>query len=199
MTLRRRWELGATAALLLVLALVGGWFFYRTQLDSALVKAVASSNLVGTRALLDRGADPNTRDKPSDDAPVLMIAATRSNPQLVTLLLDRGAKVDASAKGGDTALIEAAGTGDVSTTPLLLDRGADVNAVDSSGLTPLLSAAWRCRPEVVRLLLRRGADPTVNSKLGNATRMAKRGLRLPSMTLRCGETLAVLAKETPRK
>lgn len=185
--------------LLPALVAVGGWFFYSSQVDHALVMAVNASNLTGARGLLDRGADPNARSFDGNEVPVLMIAAMRSNPELVELLLDRGAKVDASAREGDTALIEAAGTGNVPVIELLLKHGANVNAVDDAGVTPLLNTASRCRPEALRLLLRHGADPSVSSKQGSAARLARKSSRLPSMTARCSETLSILAKEAPQR
>ena len=192
--------MGAVAALLLVLAAIGGWFFYRTQLNRGLVEAVAARNLEGARALLNRGADPNTRaDKLNAYAPVALIAADQGSLELVRLLLDRGAKVDATVEGGDTALIQAAGNGHVAVVELLLQRGAAVNATDSAGVTPLINAAHRCHPQVLRLLLRHGADPSAVCKLGNAAHLAELSQKLHGMDAPCSETLTLLSKAASRK
>jgi ankyrin repeat protein len=199
---QRGWLLGAAGALALTLLTVGGWLFYRAQLNNGLIAAVAANNLAGARALLDRGADPNARHQRSFGAPVLVVAVSRSGPEMLKLLLDRGAKVDATAEGGDTALIEAASKSDVAVLKVLLDHGAAVNAVDSQGLTPLLAAAWRCRTENLRFLLRHGADPNATCVLGNATKMAQRGMQLRTQRAQCSETLTVLAapaNATPQK
>ena len=85
-------------------------------------------------------------------------AASRENKEIVSLLLDRGA--DINAVGGDygTALGAAAFTGEEKIVSLLLDRGADINAVGGKYGTALGVAAFTGEEKIVALLLDRGAD-----------------------------------------
>lgn len=131
--------------------------------------------------LLGKGADANI-STPSGDAP-LHLAARAGDAELVTLLLDKGAKINARGESGDTALLILTNKG--VSLPLyktLLARGADVNArstgtsdpygtggfssirysygfSSSSGLgTPLHRAVLTGRADLVSLLLERGAN-----------------------------------------
>ena len=61
--------------------------------------------------------------------------------EIVRLLLDAGANVDAANKHGDTALILAACNGRMEIVRLLLDAGANVDAANTKGGTALTLAA----------------------------------------------------------
>ena len=88
----------------------------------------------------------------------LTTAVSHGMKDIVLLLLDRGA--DINAVGGDygTALATAASRGVKDIVLLLLDRGADVNAVGGDYGTALATAASRGVKDIVLLLLDRGAD-----------------------------------------
>ena len=79
------------------------------------------------RELLDAGADPNTATPGGETA--LMTAARTGKADAVTLLLDRGANVNAKdAAHAQTALMWAVLENHADIVKLLLARGADVNA-----------------------------------------------------------------------
>ena len=96
----------------------------------------AVDDLQKTRLLIERGADVNARS--DNQRTALMMAAGRAgNIDVVKLLLDRGAKVAATAPGlfGDTnALEEAALAGDEAIMRLLIERGADPKSAGPFGL-----------------------------------------------------------------
>jgi len=107
------------------------------------------------RRLLDAGLDPNATTK--EGTTLLMLSV--NDVEKVRLLLTRGAKVNAKAASGATALLMAAGlTGNMEAFRLLLDAGADVHAAAANGGS-VLGAAPSGEPEKVALLLARGADP----------------------------------------
>ncbi|KAG2484501.1 hypothetical protein HYH03_016730 [Edaphochlamys debaryana] len=96
-----------------------------------------------------------------------MLASERGHTRVVRLLLEAGADVKATTKGGATALSLAAAEGHADVIPLLVEAGADVNAADQKG-TPLLGvAAHRGHTEVVRALLRAGAEQGAQDAEGN--------------------------------
>ena len=96
-----------------------------------------------------------------------LLAAEAGDLQAVELLRTGGIAVDArDESSGDTALIRAAGTGQMEMIRHLLSEGADVAATNKSGRPALTLAAQEGYTEVVRLLLSYGADPAVKDKDG---------------------------------
>lgn len=127
--------------------------------DPALAAAVREGDTSGVRRLLRAGAALDGRD--ANGATVLMHAAAFSTPEIVRLLLDRGADPNVSDTTGATALVW--GTHDLKIVRLLTDHRAAANAARSDGVTPLISAALRGRTDVMRLLRSAGADPRAGS------------------------------------
>ena len=81
--------------------------------------------------------------------------ASRNGPaDCVKLLLQQGARVDATTKGGATALHRAAFAGHTYICSLLLRAGASGALADSDCDTPLHKAAAQGHVEVTRALLR---------------------------------------------
>ena len=124
------------------------------------------------RRLLEEGARAHSKDKIFGWTP-LHWAAARGERELLVLLLDRGAEVNAKDNNLWTPLHEAISNKDTETAAFLLDRGADVNAADKNGRTPLHDAAADGEREISALLLERGAnvnqkDKTGRSPLGHA-------------------------------
>ena len=68
-------------------------------------------------------------------------AASGPTSEWVALLLARGARVDAQAPNGTTALMMAARYGSFDSVELLLDRGADAARRNQRDLTPADFAA----------------------------------------------------------
>lgn len=78
--------------------------------------------------------------------------------QMLEMLLDRGAPVDAHNKAGYTAMHRAALNGRVGACRLLLRRGASIHAVTKAGCTALHLAASNNHLGVMELLLQLGAS-----------------------------------------
>ena len=68
------------------------------------------------------------------------MASSAGHESVARLLLDKGAKVDAASKDGQTPLIVASSAGNESVARLLLDKGAKVDAASKVGQTPLIVA-----------------------------------------------------------
>ncbi len=170
-------------------------------------RAAGSGNIEVLMLLLDRGLDPEARDRAG--TPLLLAAA--GNDRLVALLVDEGASASARNAAGETVLMAAAGKGSLESVGFLLERGADPNAVASSGQTALLAAAARPNVEVVRQLLLRGANPRVVDRAGNSPlHVAARASDADTVRLLvtaginvnasngAGETPIVLARRNPQ-
>ena len=107
----------------------------------------------------------------------------KKNLNIVKLLLDRGAEINAQANNCQTALMEDARSTSIEwehekpdITKLLLERGADVNATTKNGSTALMYAATNSYPlkrsfERMRLLLDNGAHVNAKNKQGKTALM----------------------------
>src|SRR3954471_11972501 len=119
--------------------------------------AIRAGDTAAVAALLQGGADVNTKDRRGGATP-LMNAAAFGSIGTMRLLLEKGAEVNARSAGNATALMWA--VTDLEKVRLLVDKGADVNATSELGHTPLILAAMSDRSSsIVQLLLARGADP----------------------------------------
>ena len=105
--------------------------------------------------LLDQDMPINSRDPKHGQTP-LMYACRRGKISTVSLLLNRGARVNAISKRGNSALYEALSAGHVDVIRILLAQPSiDVNAPHprKSDQTVLMIAAQEGRTDIVSLLL----------------------------------------------
>lgn len=130
---------------------------------ASLVLAAKDGNLSMVQSLLEKGVSPNVRD--SDGVPALMWAAEGDHIDIVRLLLDEGADVNAKkTKNGTTVLMETAEEGNTEVVKLLLDRGAKVNVKRTKdGITALMEAADKCHADIIKLLLDKDAEVNVKT------------------------------------
>lgn len=122
-----------------------------------LIRAARNGESKTITAMLDAGADIETRN-PGDSWTPLMWAAARDQSACVKLLVARGAKLEAADPHGMTALMGAARWGKKEGVAALLDSGARIGATDRSGWNALMWAAFKGQTEMVALLLDRGAQ-----------------------------------------
>ncbi len=108
--------------------------------------------------LLSRGAEVNSPSRNAMRVMPLHSAIANRRIEIVKLLLDHGADVNAAQADDFTPLHEAAQNGMLDVAQRLLERGARVNArVSSSGKTPLTLAIEHQHEDVAELLRRHGA------------------------------------------
>jgi len=110
-----------------------------------------------------QGADVNAKRKgdhsEGDHSTVLMLAVSVGYSDIVSLLLAKGADVNARDIDGHTALMTAAMLAPADVVSQLLAKGADVNAKSNNGETALMRASSFRRSDVVDLLKKAGARP----------------------------------------
>ncbi|NCG57103.1 MAG: hypothetical protein GWP35_09400 [Proteobacteria bacterium] len=90
----------------------------------------------------------------------MLAALNSSTPEIVPLLLEKGAEVNARDTDGFTPLMWAARSSTPEIVQLLLEKGADVNARTTGGFTPLMVAAGNSKgksAEIKQLLIDAGA------------------------------------------
>lgn len=100
--------------------------------------------------------------------------------QVVRLLVEGGAAVDALDAQSVTPLMIAARLGHAELVRLLLDHGADADHANQQGFTALIWAIWQGKLEATRLLLERGArrfdlDRSCNSWVLTSRALPSRG------------------------
>lgn len=160
-----------------------------------LFRAIGRDDTGAIETLLLRGISPNVVD-PSF-GPALVHAAREGSVSAVrALLISPATEVDARNAEGETALMVAAGSGNLELVKLLVARKAQVNragwtplhyaagnghqavveyllehsayidAASENGTTPLMLAARQMKITVARLLVNEGADPTLRNQAG---------------------------------
>jgi ankyrin repeat protein len=114
-------------------------------------------NKATVEALLQAGADVNQQSRESMKVSALHSAAAARRPDIVEMLLAKGANPNVRAAGDVTVFHETGATGQIEVAEMLLKWGGDINATDSSGKTPLAYASAANKDAMVTWLLARGA------------------------------------------
>lgn len=123
----------------------------------ALLEAVVTSHVGLVELLIEKGANVNQRTVGNIDRTPIQKAAELGYLDILKLLLDRGADVNAPAapvRGGGTALQLAAIGGNCAVACELLERGADwsMPPCEDGGRWPLEGAAEHGRVSMIELL-----------------------------------------------
>lgn len=184
----RRWRLWASLVLVGIIGALVIWSgtirARREKLRQPLIDAVMRGNEAQTTALLDQGADPNTRvqigwrpplwrlltdrltalrsgGRPrayyNFDWPVIQVPVNRDQADIVGALLRHGANPNSRGHSGETPLMIAAAQGNTNVVHLLLHYRADVDVHDKAGDTALALATVKRHPDVTTLLRQAGA------------------------------------------
>jgi uncharacterized protein len=151
-----------------------------------LIGAARNGRVEVVAALLKAGAKVDGADRINGAAALAWVAAGESEEVLgykpsmedrirvMQMLLDAGAKVNATNHWGATALQWAADANALELVQILLKAGADVNAADQQGLTALMAASNHDAPEslqVVELLIQSKANVDLQNRNGETALM----------------------------
>lgn len=116
------------------------------------LEMIAETRISLLTLIADHMEDLNITDK---EGITPLIAAVNSHPQLLKILLDRGAGINNVDMKGQTALIHAVQKEESATMEYLLNRGADLHIRDNSGYTALWHSLHNRK--IFMILLKRGA------------------------------------------
>lgn len=148
--------------------------------NSALYVAIHKADLAEVRTLLDRGANPNstivrqgilerfTRYNSKSPPAPLVVAILEKQPEIVKVLLEKGAKVNFQDAAGFTPLEHAMSDGNPDIIGALLQSGADAKMESKFGFPLVFEAACRGKDEALKLLLSSGADVNNSDSIGAA-------------------------------
>ncbi|MDD5454971.1 MAG: ankyrin repeat domain-containing protein [Candidatus Ratteibacteria bacterium] len=156
--------------------------------DTALMWAALVGRIDIVKFLIDNGADVNIKNNVGNTAlmeaalntPVYLaismvkdtnmedeilgdtriMAFQKVYADIVKLLIENGADINAKDNKGNTALMMASITGQTDTVKLLIDKGTDVNAKNNNGITALMLASGT---NTVKLLIEKGADVNIKA------------------------------------
>ena len=129
---------------------------------TVLMIAVFNDHTEVVKLLLDVGADPNSGYDPifrteRNTSMALIIAASRGNIEIMTLLLNKEAIIDGVNFEDNTALTAATINGNVQAVQLLLDKGATTDRMNTKHATAFMVAVSINNIEIVKLLLDKAA------------------------------------------
>ncbi|HEX8552079.1 MAG TPA: ankyrin repeat domain-containing protein [Abditibacteriaceae bacterium] len=154
-----------------------------------LALAVSARRVDFTKMLLDAGANVDTRDGNGYTPLARLISNSysyssdssnnKSNKEIATLLLDKGADPNARTEyNNDNLLSRAVSNGNKEFVALLIAKKVNVEMRNSSGYTPLMVAIYNGsnnQKEIVEQLLTAGADANAKNSSGESVlKMAKR-------------------------
>jgi ankyrin repeat protein len=121
--------------------------FLNSADESALMYAALKGQLALAKLLISKDADVNKTGWTP-----LHYAATNGHVDVIQLLLDNHAFVDAASPNGSTPLMLAAQYGTAQAVKLLLDEGAEPLQKNEQGLTPIDFARRASRIDAERLI-----------------------------------------------
>lgn len=127
--------------------------------QTPLIAAVGQNQVECVKLLVARGADVNLADH-AGWSPLIHAAYFGSGNEVLGLLIDHGAKVDAQNNRGLTALYLASAAGHEPQVQLLLAHGANPAIASASGYTPVRVAQLRGLSKIVELLEGKPATAT---------------------------------------
>ncbi|MFM9904076.1 MAG: ankyrin repeat domain-containing protein [Pyrinomonadaceae bacterium] len=154
------------------------------EYTSPLSRAVADEDVEAVRDLLVKGERVNAKEDSYSKITPLFVAVEQGNVDIVELLLNFGAKVNARDKQKQTPLMRLDGESTPELVDLMIRHGAKVNLTDEQGNTALTLAANYAVPEVLQALIDAGADFNAADKEGNTALIRAAGSdRLESVRL----------------
>lgn len=127
--------------------------------DTPLTSSAKFGRLDAVSYFLDAGVgidNPGPRDGNKHEARALWVAAMNGHLDVVKLLLERGAEINATTRG-DTVVMEVAKTDKTEMLRYLIAHGANVHHRAGQTREALMYAAYNGRVENIRILLEAGA------------------------------------------
>lgn len=138
--------------------------------ETPLLMATVSNDREVIELLVSHGAEVNVQEKSYGSTPLHQAAKGGNkevaNPQIVQLLLAKGAKLEVKDNDGNTPLGWASAYGHEEVVELLLAHGADLKTKNNYGCGPLHNAALNGYQKVAEILLKHGAEVNARDNKG---------------------------------
>ena len=164
----------------------------RTALTEKFIAAIDAADEARVRALIDEGFDVNWKVDAIHNTP-LMLAASRGLAPIVSLLIEKGAIIDAMTCGSGssrtTALHEAIKGSHSEVVSILMQKGVNYIYEGDYGLTPLQLALQKKDASCVAAILK-GADILYPSEIDQVEEKLPEAIKLLSTILIDGKEAA---------
>lgn len=148
--------------------------------DEGLALAVARGRREETELYFRAGFSANSAN--GRGVPLLCIAVRSGQNEMVSLLLEAGADVNAvSSDRGNTALMDAAAENNPEAVQQLIEAGSRLDIQSKNGQSALVLAVGQKRTAIARQLLEAGADPELPDQLGMSARGYARLFKLEEL------------------
>ncbi len=135
--------------------------------EGDLLNKVSNNDIEGVKASLAAGADVNQVADDMMGSTPLFLAVTENNPEIVSLLISKGADMNHKDKiYGFSPLLMALQSNYNEVARILIAEGADIELRGNNQATALLLACMNSR-EMAELLLSKGADISARSDNGS--------------------------------
>ncbi|UCF04055.1 MAG: ankyrin repeat domain-containing protein [bacterium] len=163
----RRFRSGTTTKLFLLSVIIA---FVSITMSSAamsqdILQVLRMGNAARGKEMLE--ADPSLATYVGGEKETpLHYAAYLGDMDLIKLLVELGADINARNDFNQNPMLYAAYEGKLGACEYLLEKGSDFDYQDTRGNTPLLFAARQNHPEVVKLLIEKGATVEVKGNNG---------------------------------
>jgi len=137
----------------------------RSSINEKMIKAVLHGDLKVVKYLLNKGVNPNLKDKYGQT--ILMVASDEKHLEVVKALLEK-ADPNIQNEDGWTALMLASEWGNLEIVRELLKKkyGVKLDITNKKGQTALMLLSADGYYEVVKYFLERGADPNIQDENG---------------------------------
>ena len=143
--------------------------------ESPLMMAAIKGDAIAAEQMIKKGADVNK----TGWAP-LHYAASGGNAQIIKLLLENHAYIDAESPNGTTPLMMARMYGSTEAVKLLLEEGADTTLKNKLGASALQFARDAERPDAIRLLSPAGKSQSVQTPSSPQMRQTPQSPQVPT-------------------
>lgn len=104
-----------------------------------------------------------------DGLDLIAKAASKSSPEIISLIIKSGADINRKGYNGLTPLMVAIENGNNGAAWLFIQSGADLNVGDVYGITALMRALEKGNIDIVREMIKKGADVNAKTKHGTLT------------------------------
>lgn len=128
---------------------------------NAIHDAIFEGDIDRVRSILNNGIDIEAKNC-DGDTPFLTCCTYRPLIEIMNLLVDYGADIDARNINGESSLSIAVNRKKIAVIDFLLNKNAEINVVSDDGQTPLFRAIYKNQLAYAKEMLRRGADPSLN-------------------------------------
>lgn len=121
------------------------------DIDQELVQGAQKGDMKRVEHALENGANVNARDL-NHHSTALMWASHEGHLEIMRVLMQHGAKIDAKRDNGESALWFTAQQGRLQAMKLLVEKGADLTVVGRDGQSVYATAALHGHTEITDYL-----------------------------------------------